>query len=344
MKKALILTIIIIIAALLLVLGIRFFSGPEDYWYCENGEWLKHGKPDSAMPKSPCEGIIDEEDEGDELDKEETNNNQQYNWSTMNQGPYRDKISFAESTDLLSWTDSEKILAEHASVPGAIYKDEVIYVYFVDVSEDGVPEKIGLIKSVDQGQNWSEKEPVTIAGLGEKVAVDPAPFLLADGRVRLYYFDIEEERSGLTNSTNKIYSAVSTDGINFNEEAGVRFARAGIFDPDVNEANGVWRMYVGDINGNKVISAISNDGLNFTEEGIAFTGGAVPDVFKKENSYYLFTAGINIANSKNGQEFTKTNNSFQSTLGNVTADPAVIKISEEKYLMFFKTKSDNAAN
>jgi hypothetical protein len=256
----------------------------------------------------------------------------------MTEGPYRDKVSFATSIDLLNWTDSGMILANHASVPGAIYKDGTIYVYFVDVSEDGKPEQLGLIRSEDNGTTWSSKEYVIFNGIGNKVPVDPAPFLLDNESIRLYYFDINEQRiSPNPEATNKIYSAISTDGIHFAQEDGVRFERKGIFDPDVIKVNNTWRMYVGDIAGNMVISAVSSDGLSFTEEGTAFDGGAVPDVFFKNNIYYLYTAGIDISNSQNGASFTKTSYSFR-LLEKITADPSVIELDNGTYVMLYKTK------
>lgn len=276
------------------------------------------------------EGDIDEDINGKPA--------QEYDWSTMNEGPYNDKVSFATSSDLFNWTDSETVLAIHASVPGAIYKDGVIYVYFVDVSVDGIAERIGMISSNDNGQTWSEKEYIDIDGVGDKVPVDPAPFLLNDGRIRLYYFDIEEGRSSMgSESENKIYSAISSDDVNFVEE-GVCFSKEGVFDPDVIEVDGVYRMYVGDLEGNRVISATSSDGLNFVEEGIAYTGGAVPDVFYKDGAYYLYTVGIDISTSSDGASFTKTSYRFESSINMLTADPSVIELDDGTYMMLYKTK------
>ena len=277
-----------------------------------------------------------EEDKDDNIDDGKKDENQYY-WSTMNEGPYNDQISYATSNDLLNWTDSQEILAIHASVPGAIYKDEVIYVYFVDVSQDGIPEQIGLITSDDNAQTWSEKQFITIDGVDDKVPVDPAPFLTNDGRIRLYYFDINEERSGNTGADNKIYSAISTDGISFTEE-GICFTKNGVYDPDVNLADDVYRLYVGDLEGNRVISATSTDGLSFIEEGIAYTGGAVPDVFYKNGTYYLYTAGIDISTSTDGATFTKSNYRFESEINMLTADPSVIELNDGTYMMLYKTK------
>lgn len=36
------------------VLGLRFLSGPEDTWLCQNGQWVKHGQPSAPKPASPC--------------------------------------------------------------------------------------------------------------------------------------------------------------------------------------------------------------------------------------------------------------------------------------------------
>lgn len=294
-----------------------------------------------ATVLSGCTDTEDNVNQNEENNEEKPNENgndyNPYSWSTMNEGPYNDQVSYATSTDLLTWTDSQEVLATHASVPGAIYKDGVIYVYFVDVTEDDIPERIGLITSNDDAQTWSEKQYIKVEGVGDKVPVDPAPFLLDNGSIRLYYFDIEEERTSLTETQNKIYSAISDDGLNFIDE-NICFNKPGVFDPDVILVDGVYRLYVGDISGNKVISATSTDGLTFTEEGTAYSGGAVPDVFFKDDTYYLYTAGIDISTSTDGASFTKTSYRFESEINMITADPSVIELNDGSYIMFYKTK------
>lgn len=59
----LILIIAIIIATIAIATGFsdifwntQFWSG-EDSWICEQGKWIKHGKPDSPMPIKPCKKI-----------------------------------------------------------------------------------------------------------------------------------------------------------------------------------------------------------------------------------------------------------------------------------------------
>jgi len=56
MKKILSYFVVVFIFGILAMLAVRFiFSGPEDTWLCENGQWTKHGQPTAAMPTSGCD-------------------------------------------------------------------------------------------------------------------------------------------------------------------------------------------------------------------------------------------------------------------------------------------------
>jgi len=54
-KKLLFWLGVFIAAAAISLFSIRFFSGPEDTWLCQNGKWMKHGNPSASMPTSGCE-------------------------------------------------------------------------------------------------------------------------------------------------------------------------------------------------------------------------------------------------------------------------------------------------
>ncbi|HMT56046.1 MAG TPA: hypothetical protein PKD20_04175 [Candidatus Saccharibacteria bacterium] len=259
-----------------------------------------------------------------------------YSWSTMKQGPYKDKVMYLTSTNPYSWSGKGAFLSEHASVPDVLYKDGTLYVYFVDTSVDGKPEQIGIKTSKDNGITWSDTVFAEFEGIENKVPVDPAPYLLEDGRVRLYYYDIGRA-SAKKSSSHTIYSAISNDGIHFKQEDGSRFTYDDIYDPDVFKFDDVWRLYVG-TGDQKVLTATSTDGLTFTYEGVAYEGGAIPNVIKEGDDYILYTGGIQIATSSDGKTFTKSSHSYNS--GGVTADPGVVKLADELYFMAYKT-SDN---
>lgn len=60
----------IVLIVLLLLFGaialIKVLSD-EDDWICDNGSWVKHGSPSSAMPSTPCESQLvggDEDEHG----------------------------------------------------------------------------------------------------------------------------------------------------------------------------------------------------------------------------------------------------------------------------------------
>lgn len=43
-----------LIGGLVLVFLIIRFLGSEDTWICQDGKWIKHGKPQAPMPTKIC--------------------------------------------------------------------------------------------------------------------------------------------------------------------------------------------------------------------------------------------------------------------------------------------------
>ncbi|MDD2646924.1 MAG: GerMN domain-containing protein [Patescibacteria group bacterium] len=57
-NKKLLFSLFILGLAILLFIVVRIFSGSEDAWLCQNGQWVKHGAPSTLMPTTPCPGQI----------------------------------------------------------------------------------------------------------------------------------------------------------------------------------------------------------------------------------------------------------------------------------------------
>ena len=53
-KKILYIIIGAVVLLLVIVLAVRFLSGPEDTWICQGTQWVKHGNPSLPMPAEPC--------------------------------------------------------------------------------------------------------------------------------------------------------------------------------------------------------------------------------------------------------------------------------------------------
>jgi len=118
---------------------------------------------------------------------------------------------------------------------------------------------------------------------------------LGNERYRVYYSP-EPETSGFKG---QVYSAVSSDGINWNQEEGTRMEWA-TFPSVIKLPDGKYRMY----SQNQVVikSAISNDGLSWKEEsgirigtsnsaGLKLSSVLAPTVIKNGNEYIMVYAG-----------------------------------------------------
>lgn len=132
-------------------------------------------------------------------------------------------------------------------------------VYFVDFSVwTGQPntERLAVAFSPD-GVTWSDKQEVQLDPprfMGR--ATDPSVVQLEDGRLRMYFMTPGPA------GTRQILSAVSTDGVRFQVEDGVRIAGPG--NCDVYRGTDTWYLFLGDEERNITTLAISRDGLDWT--------------------------------------------------------------------------------
>lgn len=46
--------ILVLVVFVLITVCLLRFSTPEDFWACKNGNWVKHGRPNSALPTAIC--------------------------------------------------------------------------------------------------------------------------------------------------------------------------------------------------------------------------------------------------------------------------------------------------
>jgi hypothetical protein len=179
-------------------------------------------------------------------------------------GPFYHQIFKASSSDGVNFTKEQEAVFDKASVPDAIrLPSGRLILYAVDGarrSNSGIMVAI----SDDDGQTWQQgsvqlESPMNFGG------ADPEVVLLPDGKLRIYYV-VFPGGPGVIDpeSRNEVFSAISSDGVNFQEEDGVRFEHEQITDPDVVKIGDKWFMYLAQ--GPRLIAATSPDGLNFQLE------------------------------------------------------------------------------
>jgi hypothetical protein len=109
-------------------------------------------------------------------------------------------------------------------------------------------DRVAVCFSRDEGGTWSRPEPITVKGLEPGLArpFDPTLVPLPDGRVRLYF--TSNRSPDFRRSTPAIYSAVSTNGLHYDFEPGVRFALEGrvVIDCAAALHDGVFHLIVPD--------------------------------------------------------------------------------------------------
>jgi hypothetical protein len=245
--------------------------------------------------------------------------------------PNNDQTFVTYSADGVQWS-AGVLLAESASVPEVIYTSKGEYwAYWVDFSMATGPntEQIGVAYSTD-GQTWQKRGMATFAGGEAMTPVDPDAFELSDGRLRMYFYDIADR------SAHKIYSAVSSDGVNFTLEPGIRFQADQIYDPNVVLLpDGRYRMY---LNHTDIWSATSDDGLTFVkDDGIRVETGAVPGAVVLPNGsvrLYVCNQGISVYDSPDGLAFERVAQGVVQAQG-ILCDPSVAA-TPNGYIMVYK--------
>lgn len=257
-------------------------------------------------------------------------------------GPFYHQIFMASSADGLNFEKEEDVLFDKASVPDIIrLPSGRLLLYAVDGARRS---KSGLMVALsdDNGKSWDLgsvqfKTKDGIAGGG----ADPEVVLLKDGKLRLYYVRFSgPPQPNVVNTTSKnwVKSALSSDGINFEEEEGVRFEYAQITDPDIVNINGKWLMYLSQ--GPRLIVTSSDDGLNFNLEKTLREDGSVSNTVYVDvdlyRQFYCSGGKIKSSTTADGLIFKDDpGNRLLPDPGTIICDPAPVHLGGS-WLMLYK--------
>lgn len=245
-------------------------------------------------------------------------------------GPYYHQIYSATSSDGISWVVDNTLLFDHASVPGAVYFNNKVYVYYVNAA-DPYHEKLSVGISEDRGATFTVHD-VQISGSNSPYPVDPNP-IIQGNQIRLTYLG-----NFMQDEINKIVTAISSDGINFTED-GVIFT-GDVYDPDLfhDEVGGQWVLFLNPGSGLTKATASSST-ASFTENtDFIWPAGSISSTHKiggKYYTYYTGMSGISVAEYSNGSLSNAANRILD--FPGLTADPTVAVFGPNDYMMFFKT-------
>ncbi|QQG46552.1 MAG: peptidoglycan-binding protein [Candidatus Niyogibacteria bacterium] len=186
-----------------------------------------------------------------------------------------------------------------------------------------------------------------IYGDFEAVICDPTLVELSDGRFRLYY---KGANTGGVPAIHKVFSAISSDGLNFEREGLVIDSektddQSWASVPEaIKLSDGRVRLYyVSRACGRGcIVSAISSDGLNFTKEETKIYDYVDPSVTQlSDGRFFLVTANFTSQGgtelysfiSSDGIHFDNANP--QSVIVESVADPAIVRVDDKTYRIYY---------
>jgi len=261
-------------------------------------------------------------------------------------GPFFHKVYKATSNDGLNFIRENQVLLDKASVPDAVRtKDGRIFVYAVDGAKRS---KTGIMVAIsdDNGKTFRQGS-IRIIGKDEIEPLADPQAILTDDKIRLFYVVFPKTKPPLdasgrpipTGDKIKIKSALSKDGVNFQEEPGSRYETTEIVtDPDVIKIGANWFMYLS--LGTRLIATSSSDGKSFKTEKTIRENGSVSKTVPIENQKYrqfFCKGGISSAVTTDGLNWVDEGGvRLKVEQGEIVCDPSPVRIGEE-WIMFFKS-------
>lgn len=208
----------------------------------------------------------------------------------------------------------------------------------------GRPNEHGIWVSRERPDGTYQRgSKVLLDGVFDGNAVDPDLVMLPDGRLRMYYFKGYFVSQPPPNAgPNPIFSAVSTDGVNFTVERQV-FAYDNIFDPSVIALGGNEYLMactqMGNMSVNTVLARSTDGGATFTYEATLQNTG-VPELHQFDDGMVrLYYGGPDGIMSKVSQDRGKTwmqENGSRCKGQGFIGDPGVYRSDDQSWWLFVK--------
>lgn len=276
------------------------------------------------------------------------------------QSPAGYDLIICKSTDGINWT-SNALFQDSSGVPSITqHSTGVLFTAFQWFPAPATATntswgKIAIKKSTDNGLTWGTPTLAVFTGspTGYKRPFDPTLVIADNGNIRMYFSSSKTGSLTILDTTVHCYSAISSDGINFAWEAGVRVAVKDSIniDPAVIKIGSNWHYTCP----RAMPSAgahhyISTNGLAFTRTMTVlsdvshnFTGNLMSNSSSDFRFYGTPSPAAGAIWYKSTVDGFAWNPSYQNCVGPVTnslinADPSAIKVSANNYILIYVSK------
>ncbi|MBE2195132.1 MAG: hypothetical protein IAE83_13240 [Anaerolinea sp.] len=267
--------------------------------------------------------------------------------TTVNAGPWANRLLIAFSEDGLTWEPANRILSDQADVPDVIVtSDGEIRVYYITWCPKTIRNQIAVASSTD-GQSWTYQTITITREDGGQLGMpaDPTIEITDEGKYRLYFTaQIPPDKHGGS------YSAISEDGYNFVFEPGARFSlpNRNALDVNVLKIGATWHYFAGGEPG-KNLHATSPDGLNFTrledfvQDSIIMSNGIAVEGGYRYYGFQQMPGSTHIVSffTTDGETWTlepgrrlEVDDSTQLE-AEVVKDPAVAQLPDGRWIMIY---------
>jgi hypothetical protein len=256
--------------------------------------------------------------------------------------PWLNPLLIATSTDGTNFS-TPQIFQDSSGVPSVIQLNNgnliCAFQWFPAPINSQGWDSIAVKMSTDNGVSWTAPTSVNVAGIpgGFQRPFDPTLVETDAGQIRMF-FSCGPMGMGLDSNINT-YSAISSDGVNYVFEGGIRFDDLNnpVIDPACTKWNGTWH-YTAPVGAPQdgAHHATSTDGINFTEQADIpsdfshnWTGNLMID--STQMKFYGSGASIWWNATSDGLVWSGYTNTNIPAGG----DPSVVKLPDGTYLMIY---------
>ncbi|MFZ1692469.1 MAG: T9SS type A sorting domain-containing protein [Flavobacteriales bacterium] len=258
--------------------------------------------------------------------------------------PWENSLMIAWSTDGITF-DQPSVFQDSAGVPSAVrWRGDTlacVFQWFRQPQPSPTWDRVAVKFSYDNGDTWTQPEPIVVNGLPPNYQrpFDPTLAALDNYSLRIYFSSSDGMPMGLDSTVNT-YSAVSTDGIHFAFEPGARVDVIDnrVIDPAVIHFGPGWH-YAAPAGAPQdgAYHYLSPDGINFNMVPMIpsdpmhnWTGNYMVNSPNELRFYGSAPGNIWYNSSPNGGQW----NGFVST--NVQGgDPTVVRVDANSYFMVY---------